>query len=93
MLIQLSQFYINNQTTIFISNNCLIVVRYISISQHQPQTIMIADLKSKKNIYFSIGQILDKASLTTRNTVKSNKVCIFSDVALVSDDIFGIFTL
>ena len=67
ILMQSSQVYINNQIPIYISNICLIVISYIIILQHQPQMV-IKNSKSKKIIYFSISQILDKASLDTRNT-------------------------
>ena len=75
VLMQISLVYINNQTPIYISNNCWIVITYISILQHQPQTMTMMDSKSKKNIYLSFGQILDKVSLATRNIAKSNKAC------------------
>ena len=74
ILIQLSQVYINNRATVCISNNGLIVISYIIKSQHLPQTMIITDSRSKKNIYFSFGQILDIASLAK---VKSNKKCIY----------------
>ena len=48
----------------------LVYLLYYDFDTIQPQTIMIT-------IYFSFGQILDKASLATRNKVKSNTVCTY----------------
>ena len=35
------------------------------------------EFKITEKYLFSFGQILNKASLATRNTVKSNKVCMY----------------
>ena len=46
------------------------------IATSTAKTIMIMNSKSKKLIYFSFGQI-SEASLATRNTVRSSKVCTY----------------
>ena len=87
ILIQLSQVNITNQTTICMSNNCLIAINNIIISQHQPQTMIITDSTFFRS---NFGQLI--TGYKTYGEIKQG-MHLFSDKASVSDESFGIFTL
>ena len=70
ILIKTSQVYITNLLAMCILSNCLILINYIIILQHQLQIMTIMPSTLKKKRYFYFGQILDKASLGTRNIAK-----------------------
>ena len=93
LLIQLSQVYISNQTPIYISNNCLIVISYMSILQHQLQTIMIMDSKAKKRLFFLWSNFGQSITGYKKYSEMKQGMHVFSNVVSVSHEAFGIFTL